>query len=375
MLTTDVANLHDASYRNFTKLYAANITELNTAFAHAWYKLTTQDMGPAERCLGNMVPAPQPFQHPLPRPGKAVAKLENVRAAIVKALRNASLSDILEPDTLPDGSPWYGALFVNLAYQCALTFRATDYRGGCSGARIRLLPQREWPNNAGMDKVLAVVQTMKDQFKDNELSWADLIVLAAQVALEEAGMPQVLFCGGRSDAIETDDDGGVHVRDWYPDPFVAFRDNMRVMGLNEHEAIALMGRLRSPTQQARLNYTGSYTNESATLSNNFYNYLLTEDWQGWVSKNESTGMWQYNNEGTSGNMVMSGDDLVILYNTTWRAVAQEFAADDAKFKSTFASAWSKLMNADRFKGPAGNLCGDGISGVVTEPSINSVVAG
>ncbi|KAG1661524.1 hypothetical protein FOA52_000034 [Chlamydomonas sp. UWO 241] len=260
------------------------------------YKLTTQDMGPAARCLGNMVPLPQTFQHPLPAASKAMANLKNVRAAIVKVLRDASLSDILKPDTLPDGSAWYGALFVNLAYQCASTFRATDYRGNCNGARIRLLPQSEWPNNVGMDK-----------------------------------------------------------------------------GLDTREAIALAGRLRSPTQQARLNYSGSYTNASATLSNDFYNYLLTEDWEGWVSKNESIGQWQYNNEGTSGDMVMPGDDLVILYNTTWRAVAQEFAADDAKSKATFASAWSKLMNADRFKGPTGNMCGGGISGVITEPSINSLV--
>ncbi|KAG1655001.1 hypothetical protein FOA52_008410 [Chlamydomonas sp. UWO 241] len=182
---------------------------------------------------------------------------------------------------------------------------------------------------------------------------ANLFDARLMVALERAGMPQVPFCGGRSDAL--DDDGGVHVRDWYPDPFVAFRDNMRVMGLDVSEAVALMGRLRSPTQQARLHYTGSYTNESATFSNDYFNYLLTADWQGWVSKNESTDAWQYNREGTSGDMVMNSDDLVILYNTTWRAVAQEFAADDAKFKSTFASAWSKLMNADRFKGPAGNL--------------------
>lgn len=73
---------------------------------------------------------------------------------------------------------------------------------------------------------------------------------------------------------------------------------------------------------------------------------------------------------------MTSDDLVIKYNTTWLAVAQEFAADKVGFHDHFASAWTKLMNADRFDGPLRNLCvGGGLSGVVSRVSDNNLVIG
>jgi catalase-peroxidase len=170
------------------------------------YKLTTRDMGPIERCLGKATPPAQPWQFPLPSPATSLPDFEAVRTSITKVMTTAK-SATLEPDTSSTGAANYGAIFVQLAYQCASTFRRTDYLGGCNGAHIRyddvflsstvsftsqgvmmclvdvhrFAPQSNWEVNVAMDKALALLQPVKDQFASS-LSWADLIVAAAQVS-------------------------------------------------------------------------------------------------------------------------------------------------------------------------------------------------
>ena len=110
-----------------------------------------------------------------------------------------STSAYLDADIV-DNQSNYGGWFVKLAWQCASTFRRTDYTGGCNGARIRFSPQKDWPENNYMDKVLRVLEPVKISYQN--LSWADLIVLASTIALEEASGLQYEFCGGRSDALD-----------------------------------------------------------------------------------------------------------------------------------------------------------------------------
>lgn len=127
MLTSDVALLKDESYLNLTKLFASNRTELDIQFSNAWYKLTTRDMGPHSRCKqlnGLELPPPQWWQYPLPPTPPSLPDFDSVKKSI-KAILRVNQSNILPMD------PWgYGPLFVRLAWQCANTFRATDYFGG-----------------------------------------------------------------------------------------------------------------------------------------------------------------------------------------------------------------------------------------------------
>jgi catalase-peroxidase len=141
------------------------------------------------------VAPPQPFQGPLPPPPSPLPDFAAVARAAKKALRTASSE--LEGDDV-DGKPYYGALFATLAWQCASSFRQTDYSGGCNGARIRLSPQKDWPQNKGMDRVLAVLEPVKASFPT--LTYADLIVIAGTMALTDGGAKDLKFCGGRSDA-------------------------------------------------------------------------------------------------------------------------------------------------------------------------------
>jgi len=144
--------------------------------------------------------------------------------------------------------PYHGALFAALAWQCASTFRATDYAGGCNGARIRFAPQRWWPGNAGLvDAVLPRLQPIKNAYP--ELSWADLIVLAGTVAIEQSvgiqsGSGTIFnFCPGRSDAVSAVGTEHLAPRS-YLTAEMAFKDSAAVQGLTGREAVVLAARPR-----------------------------------------------------------------------------------------------------------------------------------
>ena len=150
---------------------------------HVWYRLTSQDMGSRERCLGDNVPPAQWWQFPLPEAPSTLPDYGPARLAIQSMIDDDS-SNI--------------AAFANLAYRCAATFRETDYSGGCDGARIRFEPESSWPENEGTDATLAMLESV--QTANSDVSWADLIVLAGQTAVEAAGGNTMTFCGGRTDA-------------------------------------------------------------------------------------------------------------------------------------------------------------------------------
>jgi catalase (peroxidase I) len=350
MLTTDVSLLNDptGSFQQYVKLFASNITALEDAFSKTWYKLTTRDMGPVTRCAGPWVPAAQPFQYPLPPTPSNLPDFDQV-ALLIANMLYTNQSSILPPDS-SDGNPYYGAIFVHLAFQCASTFRASDFLGGCNGARIRFAPQISWPANSGMDKALQLLQPIKDAFGDN-LSWADLIVLAATTALADASEADFTFCGGRTDA---KDGSGWQILSpngdlSSPEAFATLQSQT---GLTTSEIVALMGRPRSPSQMYRMGYYGSWTMETGSLSNEYFVTLLNNMWQPYTVP--GSGAKEYQAVGTS--LFATPADLGITWDTNTLAIAQDFASDSDLFMSEFVSAWTKLMNIDRFDGPTGNVC-------------------
>lgn len=99
----------------------------------------TRDMGPVTRCVGKPVGPAQPWQLPLPAPPAQLPNFAAVKKDILVAIGKAN--GVMKTESV-DGKPYYGALFSQLAYQCASTFRQTDHAGGCNGARIRFAPQK-----------------------------------------------------------------------------------------------------------------------------------------------------------------------------------------------------------------------------------------
>ncbi|WP_367038786.1 catalase/peroxidase HPI [Streptomyces sp. Je 1-332] len=170
----------------------------------------------------------------------------------------------------------YGPLMIRMAWHSAGTYRISDGRGGAGAGQQRFAPLNSWPDNVSLDKARRLLWPVKKKYGQN-LSWADLMVLTGNVALETMGLKTFGFAGGRADVWEPDEDvywgpettwlddqrytgdrelenplGAVQMGLIYvnpegpngnPDPVAAARDireTFRRMAMNDEETVALI---------------------------------------------------------------------------------------------------------------------------------------
>jgi len=353
MTTADIALKVDPLYLEISKRFHKDHKAFEDAFARAWYKLTHRDMGPISRYLGPETPKEELlWQDPIPA-GTALSDVE------VTTLKEAISTSELSISQL-----------VTTAWASASTFRGSDMRGGANGGRIRLQPQKSWAvnNPYELNKVLVVLEEIQKGF-NGSVSIADLIVLGGSVGVEKAVKNagysiSVPFTSGRGDASQEQTD---ILSFGYLEPKAdGFRnfikkdlklaaeelliDKAQLLTLSIPEMTVLVGGLRV----LGANYDGSkygvFTDNIGTLTNDFFVNILdfsttwkatSEDDTLFEGTDRKTGVIKY--RGTRA-------DLIFGSNTELRAIAEVYAADDAKerFVNEFVIAWAKVMNLDRY---------------------------
>jgi catalase-peroxidase len=184
---------------------------------------------------------------------------------------------------LTDSKDWwpadfgnYGPFFIRMSWHSAGTYRSADGRGGSRSGQQRFAPQNSWPDNANLDKARRLLWPVKQKY-GNKISWADLMILAGNVSLENMGFKTYGFSGGRVDVYEPEKDvywgseknwledkrrsadgtierplaavqmGLIYVnpegRNGNPDPVEAakdIRETFKRMGMDDYETVALI---------------------------------------------------------------------------------------------------------------------------------------
>ena len=339
MTTADMAMKEDPSYNKISKRFLENPDEFADAFAKAWFKLLHRDMGPKTRYLGPEIPKEDLiWQDPIPK-GNSEYDVASVKKEIIDA--NLTVQQMVET-----------------AWASASTFRSTDLRGGANGSRIRLAPQKDWEVNKP-DQLMKILDTYASISSKTGASIADIIVLAGNVGIEKASGRVLDFTPGRGDATpeNTDIDSfavlepladgfrNYQKQDFAVSPEEMLLDRSQLMGLTAPEMTVLVGGFRSLGINGDY---GSFSENKDKLSNDFFVELLDMDveWKP-VSNNSYVGIDRQTGKNVK---TASRVDLIFGSNSQLRAISEVYACNDSngKFLDDFISAWSKVMNSDRF---------------------------
>ena len=361
MTTADMAMRMDPIYEPIARRFHANPDEFADAFARAWFKLTHRDMGPRSRYLGPEVPSEELiWQDPIPAVTHEVIDDEDI--ATLKATILASGLSVSQ--------------LVSTAWASASTFRGSDLRGGASGARIRLAPQKDWEVNqpTQLASVLQTLEGIQQEFNGSladgkAVSLADLIVLGGCAAVEQAAKNAghdvtVPFAPGRGDTSQEQTDvESVAALEPYADGFRNYQktryavsseellvDRAQLLTLTAPEMTVLVGGMRVLNANFGQSQHGVFTDRPGALSNDFFLNLLDLGTT-WEAVSETDDVFEGRDRAT-GDLKWTATrvDLIFGSNSQLRALAEVYGCADSRqrFVQDFVAAWDKMMNLDRF---------------------------
>ncbi|MGQ4002495.1 catalase/peroxidase HPI [Francisellaceae bacterium CB299] len=361
MFTTDLALKEDESYNKYAKEFHDNPEKFQEEFAKAWFKLTHRDMGPASRYMGSWAPK-QTFiwQDPVP-------------AADYKQV---SKQDIAKLEEMIAKSGLSKQQLIKTAWASASTYRKTDYRGGANGARIALAPEKDWVMNEpkNLEVVLDSLKEIQANYNSNakdgtKISLADLIVLAGNMAVEEAASEagldvKIPFVPGRTDATQEQTDvDSINYLKTKSDGFINYTDGSvssdqlpqalvekaSMLNLNIPEMTVLIGGLRALDVNYKDSQDGVLTENPGQLNNAYFVNLLDMS-IAWKESGKAGEYVGYSRKTGDDIWTASSVDLIFGSNSELKAVAQVYAekGNEQKFVNDFVKAWHKVMMNGRF---------------------------
>ena len=361
MLTTDLSLRFDPVYERIARRFYENPPAFADAFARAWFKLTHRDMGPRARYLGPEVPKEELlWQDPIPAVNHVLVDDKDVASLKEKILASGlSVSQL-----------------VSTAWASASTYRGSDKRGGGNGARIRLTPQKDWKVNEPekLEKVLKTLEKIQGDFNRSQsggkkISLADLIVLAGCAGIEKAAknagiFVTVPFSPGRMDASQEQTDvQSFAVLEPIADGFRSYAngnghaaaeiellDKAQLLTLTAPELTVLIGGMRVLDTNFGQTKFGVFTDKPEALTNDFF-VNLVDMRTVWKARTDANDTFE-GRDRKSGKVrwIATRADLIFGSNAQLRALSEVYASSDAhgKFVHDFVSAWTKVMNLDRF---------------------------
>ncbi|HCP94445.1 MAG TPA: catalase/peroxidase HPI [Bacteroidetes bacterium] len=361
MLTTDLSLKVDPAYEKISRKFMENPELFRESFAKAWFKLTHRDMGPRSTYVGPEVPNEDLlWQDPIPALNHKVVDANDIKSLKAKiASGGLTVSEM-----------------VTTAWASASTYRNSDRRGGANGARIRLLPQRNWEvnNPAQLSRVFTTLEKIQKEFNDKnagkKVSMADLIVLAGSVGVEKAaqnaGMTlEVPFTPGRMDASQEQTDiESMNLLEPMADGFRSYLktkytlateqllvDKAQLLTLTAPEMTVLVGGMRAMNANYNNSTHGMFASKKEVLNNEYFVNLLDMNYE-WKAADDTKEVFNgIDRKNGQIKYTATRADLVFGSNSELRALAEVYASNDAKqkFVKDFVAAWTKVMNLDRFE--------------------------
>jgi len=324
--------------------------------------------------------------------------------AVIKDLR-ALMTD--SQSWWPADYGHYGPFFIRMAWHSAGTYRIADGRGGAGSGTQRFAPLNSWPDNVSLDKARRLIWPIKQKY-GRKLSWADLIILTGNVALESMGFKTFGFGGGREDVWELENPlaavqmGLIYVNpegpNGKPDPVAAARDIRETfarMAMNDEETVALIagghtfGKAHGAAdpnkyvgpepegagiEEQGLGWKSSYGNGSGVHAissglegawtanpvkwdNDYLKNLYAYEWE--LTKSPA-GAYQFTpkNGAAAGTVpdahdpkikhapIMFTTDLSLRMDPIYEKITRRFLDHPQEFADAFARAWFKLTHRD-----------------------------